>query len=46
MDVEMTVMDGLTATRQIKVAHPEAHILIVTKYNDEQLREAALKNGA
>jgi two-component system response regulator DegU len=46
MDVEMARMDGLTATRQLCAAHPEARVLIVTKHNDEQLREAAFKNGA
>jgi two-component system response regulator DegU len=46
MDVEMAVMDGLTATRQLKAAHPEARVIIVTKHNDEQLRDAALRHGA
>lgn len=46
MDVEMDTMDGLTATRQLSAAHPEARIIIVTKHNDEQLREAALRDGA
>lgn len=46
MDVEMGKMDGLTAARQLRAAHPEARIIIVTKYNDEQLRAAAFQNGA
>lgn len=46
MDVEMAGMDGLTATRQLRSAHPEARIIIVTKHNDEQLRAAAFQNGA
>ncbi|MEP7336852.1 MAG: response regulator transcription factor [Acidobacteriota bacterium] len=46
MDVEMTGMDGLTATRELRAAHPEARVIIVTKHNDEQLREAALRHGA
>lgn len=46
MDVEMAVMDGLAATRQLCAAHPEARVIIVTKYNDEALRDAAFKNGA
>lgn len=46
MDVEMGGMDGLTATRELRAAHPEARIIIVTKYNDDQLRATAFKNGA
>src|ERR1041385_1382376 len=46
MDVEMARMDGLTATRELHAAHPEARIIIVTKYNDEATRAAAFKNGA
>ncbi len=46
MDVEMAGMDGLTATRELRAAHPEARIIIVTKHNDEQLREAAFRNTA
>jgi len=46
MDVEMAGMDGLTATRELCAAHPEARIVIVTKHNDEATREAAFNNGA
>jgi DNA-binding NarL/FixJ family response regulator len=46
MDVEMTMMDGLTATQQIRAAHPEARIVIVTRHNDEEVRAAAFRNGA
>lgn len=41
MDIELELVDGLTATRQIKAVHPQALIVIVTQYNDPQLREAA-----
>jgi DNA-binding NarL/FixJ family response regulator len=44
MDWEM-MTDGLTATRRIVKAHPEARILIVTQH-DDGLREAALEAGA
>ena len=46
MDVEMAVMDGLTATRQLCAAHPEARIVIVTRHNDKEARAAAFTNGA
>ena len=46
MDLKMREMDGLTATRLIKSADPAAKIIIVTDYDDEQLREAARVAGA
>lgn len=46
MDIKMGKVDGLTATRQIKAADPEAKIVIVTNYNDDEMREAARCAGA
>lgn len=46
MDIGMKNVDGITATRQIMAAHPRAKIMIVTDYNDEDLRRAAFKAGA
>ena len=46
MDIRMEKVDGLTATRQIKAAHPEARIMILTSYDDDALREAARMAGA
>ena len=46
MDVRMTRMDGLTATRQIRSSYPTARIILVTDYDDDDLRAAAVKAGA
>jgi DNA-binding NarL/FixJ family response regulator len=45
MDWEMRT-DGLTATRRIIEAHPDARILIVTQHDDAGLRDAAIEAGA
>ena len=45
MDWEMKT-DGLTATRRIIKAHPEARILIVTQHDEGELRTAAIEAGA
>ena len=39
-------MDGITATREILLFYPRARVVIVSKYDDEQTREAARKAGA
>src|SRR5215471_18558351 len=46
MDIEMPVMDGLSATRKIIIAHPDARIIIVTRFNHEKMRTAAITAGA
>ncbi|HNQ87689.1 MAG TPA: response regulator transcription factor [Verrucomicrobiota bacterium] len=46
MDIEMPVMDGLTATRQITQAFPGARVLILTQYEGPHLRAAAIQAGA
>jgi len=46
MDVRMNEVDGITATKQIKAADPEARIVIVTNYDDDALRKAAINAGA
>ena len=46
MDIMMAEVDGLTATRQIKAAHPEARIMILTGHDDADLRAAARSAGA
>lgn len=46
MDWEMKQMDGLTATKQIISSFPDAKILLVTQFNDRELRAAATEAGA
>jgi CheY-like chemotaxis protein len=46
MDIEMKELDGIAATIQIKAAHPAAKIIMVTNYDDAELREAARDAGA
>ncbi|MEP7273035.1 MAG: response regulator transcription factor [Acidobacteriota bacterium] len=46
MDLEMNQMDGITATRQITAAFPEARIVIVSNHDSEDLRRAASNAGA
>lgn len=46
MDIEMKQMDGITATRQIMAAFPEARIVIVSNHDSEDLRQAASDAGA
>lgn len=46
MDIDMKDVDGITATKQIKAVHPLAKIMIVTDYNDADLRRAAIEAGA
>ncbi len=46
MDIHMPRMDGLATTRQIRLRYPEARIVIVTDYDDDDLRSAAKDAGA
>lgn len=46
MDVEMKEKDGFTATREIIGLHPEAKVVILTRYETERMREEAQKAGA
>lgn len=45
MDIHMSPVDGLTATREILSLHPEAKIIAVTQYQDTSTREAARAIG-
>jgi CheY-like chemotaxis protein len=46
MDVRMPRMDGLTATRRLLRAYPDAKVIILTDSNDDELRTAARDAGA
>ena len=45
MDIEMPVLDGLTAAREIKAGHPEAHIAIVSQHAEDEYRKEAESIG-
>lgn len=46
MDIQMVLTDGIAATQMIVAADPTAKIVIVTDYDQADLREAARKAGA
>ncbi len=46
MDIRMPVMDGVEATRRILRAHPEARIIILTTFDDDEYVFEALRAGA
>ena len=46
MDVEMPIVDGLTATRSIKQQYPLCRIIILSIHNEEAVRVQARAAGA
>lgn len=46
MDIELKQMNGIAATRRITSEFPGAKILMVTNYDDRDLRQAATDAGA
>src|SRR5215211_2310390 len=46
IDSEMKAVDGVAVAGQIHAAFPEAKILIITSYDDPDLRQAAQAAGA
>jgi DNA-binding NarL/FixJ family response regulator len=46
MDLHMPVLDGVAATRRLRVEHPEVHVLALTTFDDDEDVFAALRAGA
>jgi two-component system, NarL family, response regulator LiaR len=46
MDIGLPKLDGIMATQQIKAAHPEVRVLMLTSHTDEPEMIAALASGA
>ncbi len=40
MDLKMPTMDGITATREIKMRFPQVYVMILTMFADEYIEEA------
>ena len=46
MDIRMPTMDGVAATRHLRQAHPEAKIIILTTFDDNEYVFEGLRAGA
>lgn len=46
MDIQMSGLNGIETTRQVKAMHPEANILMLTMFEDDQSVFAAMRAGA
>ena len=46
MDIRLGQANGIQLTSEIKAAYPDARIVMVTVYDEEELREAARRAGA
>jgi len=46
MDIQMPVLDGITATREIVASGVPSRVLILTTFDDEELVASALRAGA
>jgi DNA-binding NarL/FixJ family response regulator len=46
LDISMPVLNGLEATRQICMANPDAHIIILSSHDDDEYVEELTKAGA
>jgi CheY-like chemotaxis protein len=46
MDIAMKNVDGITATKLIRDLYPDSKIIIVTNFDETDLRKSALQAGA
>jgi DNA-binding NarL/FixJ family response regulator len=46
MDLHMPVLDGVAATRRLRVQHPEVRVLALTTFDDDEDVFSALRAGA
>ncbi len=46
MDIELPGQDGITATRELLAVNPAVRVVIVTSYDDAEMRRAAAAAGA
>jgi DNA-binding NarL/FixJ family response regulator len=46
MDLHMPVLDGIGATRRLRVEHPDVRVLALTTFDDDEDVFAALRAGA
>jgi DNA-binding NarL/FixJ family response regulator len=46
MDLRMPVLDGIAATRRLRVEHPTARVIALTTFDDDEDVFAALRAGA
>jgi NarL family two-component system response regulator LiaR len=46
MDIIMPGLDGIAATQQINIAHPEVRVIVLSSSHDEAVIAAALEAGA
>ncbi len=46
MDIVMPLMDGLEATRQIKLLAPDTFVILTTAYKNREFRTRSFKAGA
>ncbi len=46
MDLRMPVLDGIAATRRLRLAHPDVQVIALTTFDDDEDVFAALRAGA
>lgn len=46
MDIAMDEIDGLSAARKIKQAHPKARVIFLTQFSEPEFRDEAAALGA